>query len=359
MKLLLPVLFLLLALQVLIKPADAAISQEALQVLEQCDSSSISREECFIQDSDVQFAGNVAARAKGLLNFIIENHEWSNQGQIGNLSNNWIFVRNIVYAILGLCVLAASFLLIITRGKSLTIRKFIPRFILVAILVTLSFSLVQFLYQIGDIIQEFFLRKPGSSNLISDEDLLHIGFQYGQDFGFRLADPKFDESVFTTLLLTKLTAISYYVMFVILVIRKIILWFFLIISPIFPLLLLFPLIRNSAKIWMGEFFRWLLYGPLFAVFLAGLVALWSSGIPLDFKCNEPVGDQSYKTSTALLLGGPCQQVSKTNSLNDSNTFIQYVVAILMVWAVIILPFILLKIFLDYFYTFSVTESNIV
>ena len=366
MKFFLPILFICIFLQlVLIKPVFGATpSIEAQQAIQQCISDSIPETECYIRDADVQFAGNVASRASALLNWVIENHEWSNQEQTGNLSRNWIFIRNIVYALLGLLVLAASFLLIITRGKSLTVRQFIPRFILVALLVTLSFSLVQFLYQIGDLMQEFFLKKPDGS-FIGHEDLLHVGFNYNAPFGFRLADSKFDESVFTTLLLTKLTAISYYVMFIILVLRKIILWFFLIISPVFPLLLLFPLIRNSAKIWIGEFFRWLLYGVLFSMFLAGLVSLWSatrdgkSGIPLGFVCNQPVGDQSYTTSTALLLGGPCQQVSKTNTLNDSNTFIQYVVALLMIWAVILLPFILLKIFLDYFYNFSVTESNIV
>ena len=369
MKIFLPILLFLFIQFFLIKPASAEQtirSQTGLQVSENCRQNNIPETECFMQDSDVQFAGNVASRASDLLNWVIKNHSWSNQEQIGNLSNNWIFIRNIIYAILGLFVLAASFLLIITRGKSLTVRQFIPRFILVALLITLSFSLVQFLYQIGDLIQQFFLKKPGTIDFITDRDLLHVGFDYNASFGFRLADPKYDESVFTTLLLTKLTAISYYVMFIILVVRKIILWFFLMISPVFPLLLLFPLIRNSAKIWIGEFFRWLLYGVLFSMFLAGLVALWSatadgkSGIPLGFVCNQPDPDgQPYTTSTALLLGGPCQQVSKTNSLNDNNTFIQYVVALLMLWAVIILPFILLKIFLDYFYNFSVTESNIV
>ena len=368
MKTFLPILFLTIFFQIfLIKPAGAQTinTQTGLQVSENCRQQNIPETECFMQDADVQFAGNVASRASALLNWVIEHHRWSEQDQVGNLSANWIFIRNIVYAILGLMVLAASFLLIITRGKSLTVRQFIPRFIFVALLVTLSFSLIQFLYQIGDTIQEFFLKKPGTAGFITDQDLLHFVFNYGESFGFRLADPKYDESVFTTLLLTKLTAISYYAMFIILVIRKIILWFFLIISPVFPLLLLFPLVRNSAKLWIGEFFRWLLYGVLFSMFLSGLVALWSatsngkSGIPLGFVCNQPGSETPFTTSTALLLGGPCQQVSKTNSLNDSNTFIQYVVALLMLWAVIILPFILLKIFLDYFSAYSFTEANIV
>jgi len=323
-----------------------------------CATDGTAEDQCWVPDPDVQFAGKVAARAKELLNKTIDkdHFQWSNASETGNFNEIWKTVRNIVYALIGICILAAAFLLIITRGKSLTVRKFIPRFILVVILVTLSFSLVQFLYQITDIIQGFFLNL--GSHFISQDDLLHISFNYTDDFGFRLFAAKFDENVFVTVLLTKLTAITYFSMFAILMVRKIILWFFLIVSPIFPLLILFPVIRNSAKLWIGEYFRWLLYAPLFALFLRGLVSLWQLGIPLGFPCNPTTG-QIFTTSTDILLGGPCQQVGLQNSLNTPDTFMQYVVALLMLWMVIILPFILLKIFLDYFSAYSVTEANIV
>src|SRR3989344_411627 len=102
--------------------------------------------------------------------------------------------------------------------------------------------------------------------------------------GLRRFGQEYDESAFITLLLVRLTAITYYVMTGVLLIRKIILWFFIVLSPVFPLLLFFRPIRNTGKIWIGEFFRWLLYAPLFAIFLHGLVVLWqsSTGIPLAF-----------------------------------------------------------------------------
>jgi hypothetical protein len=324
----------------------------------------------WVFDEDVTFAGKLAKRSSHLLNWVIENHQWANVTPTGPnpFDSIWVPIRNIVYGVMGLFILVAAFLLITTRGKSLTIRKFIPRFILVLVLVTLSLALAQFVFQIGDIIQGFFLKKPGTDQFISDNDLLAVSFEYKDFQGFRKFGPEYKESVFMSTLMVKLTAMTYYAMFIILIIRKIILWFFLIVSPIFPLLLMFYPLRNTAKIWLGEFFRWLLYGPLFAVFLAGLVALWTQGvgIPLDLQnvpCENPPTDANapefqYPTSISILLGGPCQQVTLFNSLNTTDSFIQYVVALLMLWMVIIVPFILLKIFLDYFKDFNFSDSNL-
>ncbi|MBI2596301.1 hypothetical protein HYW46_06220 [Candidatus Daviesbacteria bacterium] len=329
-------------------------------------------------DKEVTFTGKVAARSRDVLNWVIRNYEWSKVTITPNPFNAiWLKLSTLAYSLLALFILAAAFLLIITRGESITVRRFIPRFVLVLVLVYLSFALVQFLYQIADLIQGFFLNKPNNGGIIQAADLLNVSWDYDKFIGFRRFSPdgEFDESAIISLLLTKLTAATYYAMFVILIIRKVILWFLLVVSPIFPLLLFFSPVRNTAKIWVGEFFRWVLYGPLFAIFLAGLVALWSNGIGIPLDLNIPCKDFSkneivYPTSTNILLGGPCQQlapeplssvknVDQLNNLNFQDTFIQYLVALLMLWMVIIVPFILLKIFLDYLNTISLQDNNLV
>ncbi|MDO8686580.1 MAG: hypothetical protein Q7K11_00015, partial [Candidatus Berkelbacteria bacterium] len=102
-------------------------------------------------------------------------------------------------------------------------------------------------------------------------------------------------------------------------------------------------------------FRWLLYGPLFAILLAGLVSLWKSSIPLNFNFSST---ESYPTAVNILLGGPGQTVSLTNNLNNPDTFAQYIVALLMLWVVIILPFILLHVFLDYVFAIPANSPAI-
>lgn len=337
-------------------------------------------------DKDVTFAGKLTARSKDVLNWVIANYEWMHLQDdstkplynVNPFDAIWVVFKNIVYGFLSLFIITAAFLLIISRGQSITVKKFVPRFILVLVLVTFSFSLIQFLYAITDVTQGFFFKvkdttAPDGRRFINSTDLLSISFDYKDFIGFKKVGEKdaddqpilpeeYEESAFVHLLLAKLTAVTYFTMFLILIIRKIILWFFIVVSPVFPLLLIFYPLRNTAKIWIGEFFRWVLYAPLFAIFLAGVVALWQLYIPVNLKlaCDKGEIDQiQYPTAINILLGGPCQNVTPVNNLNDPSSFIQYIIALVMLWMVIIMPFILLRIFLSYFNNYSFSESGLV
>ncbi len=322
----------------------------------------------WVKDQEVTFVGKTAARSGEFLDWTLKNYDWSSvsPGTSNPLATFWATIRNIVYAFFILFVLVTAFVIIVTRGRNITVAKFIPKLIIIILLVTFSFALVQFIYQVTDAIQGFFLKSPSPDcTSICQKDLFYWGWNY-QDFeGFRFIDQAgtYDESAFIALLLVRLTALTYYVMVGILILRKIILWFFIIISPIFPLLLLYSPIRNTAKIWVGEFFRWLLYAPIFAIFLSGLVVIWRSqtNIPLQFNLTNT--KVIYPTAINILLGGPGQVLSyvspaQSNSVNNIDTFALYVVALLMLWVVIILPFLLLQIFLDYLNNFSFGESAI-
>ncbi len=333
----------------------------------------------WVIDPEVTFIGKNAARAGDLLDWALKNYNWvcvakANPGNpsahvCDNTQNPiakyWsIIVLYIVVPLLFFVILATSLVIMITRGKSLTIMKFIPRFVAVVLLIVFSYSLLQFLYQFTDMIQGFFLRSntanPCPPNCISQKDLLYVGWKYKTFIGLRLLGDMYAESAFISLLLTKLTALTYFVMVFLLLVRKIILWFFIIVSPIFPILLLYYPVRNTAKIWIGEFFRWVLYAPLFAIFLNGLVYLWKNQIPLQFL-NPNIGRVDmieYPTAVNILLGGPQQQVTPTNSLNLVETFALYVVSLIMLWIVILLPWILLQIFLDYASNFAPGDTAV-
>ncbi len=326
---------------------------------------------CKVEDwecnSEVTFVGKLARRSLDTLDRIIFNYQWfavsERDREKGDpLQVLWVFIRNVVYAIIGLFILAAAFIIIYTRGENITVRRFIPRFIGIIILVTLSYSIVQFIYIVTDVIQGFFLRLP-NGDFISSKNLLSVSFNYQEFIGLRRVGEKYDEAATISLILTKLTAASYFVMSAILIIRKVILWFFILVSPVFPLLIFFSPLRNTAKIWVGEFFRWTLYAPLFAIFLRGIVEIWQRYIPQGFdfyKQGAEAGkDVVYPTAINILLGGPTQTVNITNSLNLPDTFIQYAVALIMIWMVIIMPFILLRIFLSYFYGMSLGDNSLV
>ncbi|MEK7571040.1 MAG: hypothetical protein AAB553_02085 [Patescibacteria group bacterium] len=349
----------------------------------------------WVVDPEVTFIGKNAARAGNMLDWTLQNYNWvcvtetqaptENQARVCDNSDNplaqfWsLIVISIVVPLLFFVILATALVIIITRGRSLTIMRFIPRFVAVILLIVFSYSILQFFYQFTDLIQGFFLKSDDQSDLscppncISQADLLYVGWDYRNFVGLRLLGDYNAESAFISLLLTKLTALTYFVMVGILLMRKIILWFFIIVSPIFPLLLLYYPTRNTGKIWIGEFFRWLLYAPLFAIFLKGLVSMWrwqsdnagaagqgGGGVPLIF--NNPGINQAdqiiYPTAVNILLGGPQQLVTPTNSVNLTETFALYVVALIMLWVVILLPWILLQIFLDYAANFAPGDSAV-
>lgn len=357
MKYILSILFSIFGLFFLIFTPDNAYSQGT------------SLEGKWVGDQEVTFVGKTAARANEFLNWTLQNYDWvcvqkTTDNRCDNSNNPlrsfWVLVRNVVYVLIALFVLVSAFVIVITRGQNLTVMKFIPRFVIIAVLIYFSFSLVQFIYQMSDWLQGWLL-KPGNEQITS-KDLLFIGFEYKDFTGFRRVGAEFEESAFMSLLLVRLTAFTYYVMTGVLLIRKIILWFFIIVSPVFPLLFFYSPIKNTAKIWIGEFFRWLLYGPLFALFLFGLVNLWQkspNGIPLPFSFPQPTEDTVvYPTAVNILLAGPGQSTGLFNSVNVRDTFALYVVALLMLWVVILLPFLLLNVFLDYIQTISIKNNTL-
>lgn len=317
-------------------------------------TSDLANEGTWVQDSEVTFLGKAASRSALFLNSILKSPEWYFLGpqDSGAFSTFWINVRNIVYAFFALFVLITAFIVIITRGRNITVLQFVPRFIGIVILVTFSFAIMQLLYQITDIVSGFFLKRGGS--VITSFDIINVSYDYREFVGYRLIGGVYDESAFISLLLIKLTTVTSYLIGGILLIRKIILWFFMIISPIFPLLLLYSPIRNSGKIWLSEFFRWLFYAPLFSIFLSTIVSIWGSGI---FKPNVNTSEVVYPTAINILLGAPQQNISVLNSLNTSSTFLLYVLALVMLWVAIIVPFILLKIFLNYFQSLSISKDE--
>ena len=326
----------------------------------------------WVVDPEVTFAGKNAARSGLLLDWTLQNYNWACVNKIvartcDNETNNpiaqyWFtIVTYLVVPILFFVILASAAVIIITRGRSLTIMRFIPRFIAVGLLIVFSYSIVQFLYQFADMIQGFFLRSgdlPCPPDCISNKDLLYVGWDYRSFVGIRLLGDYYAESAFISTLYTKLTAFTYFVMVFMLLMRKIILWFFIVVSPIFPILLLYYPLRNTGKIWIGEFFRWLMYAPLFAIFLKGLVYMWRNQIPLWFVPPGGPGDIGntakiiFPTPINIILGGPQQFVTPVNSINLTETFALYTVALLMLWVVMLLPWVLLKIFLEYGGDFS-------
>jgi len=134
-----------------------------------------------------------------------------------------------------------------------------------------------------------------------------------------------------------------------LLLRKIVLWFLIFVSPFLAILLSFSLIKNTGMIWIGVFFQWVFYGPLLALFLGGLASVWKYGIPFvfDFSRVNTVAGYIYPTAISILYGGPAQNLAAVNNGNYVDTYVEYIITLIMLWAVTIFPWWLLRIYRDY------------
>ena len=79
-----------------------------------------------------------------------------------------------------------------------------------------------------------------------------------------------------------LTGVAYFAMALIFLLRIVILWALMIVSPILFLLAIFRFTRSYFYNWMEIYARWLLIGPLMALGISIVVNLWQAvGLPID------------------------------------------------------------------------------
>lgn len=310
-------------------------------------------------DAQTTEVGKRAERARQFVSFVlthpsIDNHPVFRQVWVISAMTT-LFLITISVAIMGLSVM-------VSKKKDVSfkidIMPILSRVGMLLVYTFFSYWIVLGLIQISDLLMNFFMKLLNTDNLFtiffagtSDEG-------YKTFIGYRNMDPLVQESAKTSLFLLDLSSYSYFAIGLVLLLRKIILWFLLILAPLLALLLPFKTVRNAAWVWLGIFFHWALYGPVFGLFLGGLVKIWQAGIPFGFDfVKARTGEVVYPLAVNILYGGPAQTegglgaklsgIEPLNSANYVDTFVEYVLSILMLWVVIVLPWFLIRTFQSY------------
>ena len=319
----------------------------------------------WVYSPEVTEVGKNADRARQLL-FWVMSHPPVYSAPV--ISEMWAVTRNVAYAfvVLTIIMFAIGFAMAQRRGGSFNgisfgggggLGSIIFKLAVILLYITFSYILVLLIIQLSEVIMRFFIERVGGADLFN---IVFAGDSYQNtdknytDFrGFWDTNPNNYEMRNTSLFFVKLTAITYNVMAIMLILRHVILWFLLIVSPFLAILMPFIFIRNTGWIWIGVFFQWIFYGPLFAIFLAALAKIWKSGIPYGFDfsrvermvagADAPV----YPTAINILWGGPAQVLRFHNSANYIDTYAEYVISLIMLWTATFLPWLLLRIFRDY------------
>lgn len=315
----------------------------------------------WVNDEQVTYLGKQGERARQFTYWVLSHKSIDNAP---NIVRVWQQNRNIVYVFI--IVLAAIFgiTLMIQRryfqATSIDIKDKITKIFLLILYTTFSFSIVLFIIQLSELLSSFFIETLGvekifnifflptgqGGSVIQKSEIAYSNFQ-----GCRNLNINLTESIKTAMFLIKITNITYFILGIMLLLRKIILWCLLILSPFLAVLLPFTFIRNVGWIWIGVFFQWVFYGPLVSLFLGLLATIWNNppSIPFnfDFSRINTASGFIYQTGINILYGGPSQTLSFGNSSNYIDTFVEYVISLLMLWVVIFFPWWLLRIFRDY------------
>src|SRR3989339_772725 len=305
----------------------------------------------WIEDSEVTAQGKANDRARQFIYWVTTHSAIDNHPVLTKI---WSTARNMSYllviltsALLGLGIIIGQ------RTNFETGIKLWPAItkILTAILyIAFSATIVITVIQLSEIMMKFFIENLGGNDLFN---IYFSGVSTEQNYvnfvGCRDLNIRVQEAAKTEMTLLKLTNWSYYFMGGMLLLRKIILWFLLFVSPFLAILLSFAFIKNVGMIWIGVFFQWVFYGPLLALFLGGLASIWKFGIPFvfDFSRTNTLAGYIYPTAINILYGGPAQKLSAINNGNYIDTYVEYIVTLIMLWAVTIFPWWLLRNFRDY------------
>ncbi len=325
-------------------------------------------------DAQVTEVGKNAERSRQLLYWYFTHPPSQTVAQLRQI---WSLSRNVVLAIFLLVIAVTGLSYIIARRSNmvgsifngvsspifgLSIPTLFFRIGILLLYIMFSYVLVLGLIQVGESSSRFFIEKfqgcqlfnirfagSGTRCSLQNDELKKMEQNYINFEGYKDPNPLNQESANTAMLLVRLTSFTYNLLAIVLILRQVILWFLLMLSPFLAILLPFLFIRNTGYIWIGVFFQWLFYQPLVALFLAGLAQIWLSGIPFtfDFSRVNQSDSQVFPTSINILYGGPAQALTPTNSANYIDTYAEYLIALVMLWAAIFLPWLLLRIFRDY------------
>ncbi len=327
----------------------------------------------WVHDPEITALGKGGERSRQFLLWVLTHPSIDDHPVILEI---WSLSRNVAtFLILIVAIIMGVGIIIGSRRNfdvKVEISPLIIRLAILLLFVVFSARIVLILIQLSDIMMEFFIKQLGV------RELFNIFFVQGKDgtiikesesayrefVGCTNWNISNVEMVRTSKFLVKFTNMTYYFVGIMLILRKVVLWFLLVISPFLAILAPFTLIRNTGWIWIGVFFQWIFYGPIFALFLGTLAKIWNSPpvhIPfanVDYSRVHQMAEAVYPTSINILYGGPAQTLGIWNTSNYVDTFAEYVIALIMLWTVVILPWWLLRIFRDYCCDGIIASKNI-
>jgi len=149
-----------------------------------------------------------------------------------------------------------------------------------------------------------------------------------------------EQTIFRFLIMTA-TGLAYFIIALIFVIRIVILWALLILSPILLILGIFKTTRGWFFNWLHIYGKWLLIGPIVALGIAIIVNIWQlSGLPISV--SEDYNPEVFTTvkDSNILFYLPGKDTA--NTLSNTQEMMEYLVFLIMLYLPIFMAIALTK-----------------
>lgn len=251
--------------------------------------------------------------------------QYSNFIHAPAISNGWSVVRDVCNMFFVLILLIIAFATIL-RVENYSYKKWLPKLILMAILINFSKTICGLLIDFAQIVMLTFVnafKDMAAGNLISNLGITEI---------LTLADNSKDVGAWEIagayvlgLIYILIALVVIVTMLAMLVMRIVMIWIYVVLSPAAYLMSAFPGGQKYSSQWWTEFSKNLIVGPVLAFFIwLSFVSLQTQNINTDFPVTGPTDSAGVAGEAGIASNGSPTAATEAST---PGVFIKFVIAI--------------------------------
>lgn len=244
------------------------------------------------------------------------------------VTKGWVIVRDLCNMFFILILLVVAFATIL-RIETYQWKKILPKLLIMAVLINFSKTICGLIIDFSQVIMLTFVNgfaETGTSRFVAMFQMQKYGSLSGVSDqalsgGSAMAVAA---GIIMGLFAMIVSVIVISVMLAVLVMRIIMLWVYVILSPIAFLAAAFPAGQKYSSQWWGEFSKNVIVGPVLAFFI--WLALLTAGTSSD-DLSKSVGKLDAGVSGAGTYSSVRKEVTSPNALFSTNNFQNYIITL--------------------------------
>lgn len=251
--------------------------------------------------------------------------QYSNFIHAPAISNGWSVVRDVCNMFFVLILLIIAFATIL-RVENYSYKKWLPKLILMAILINFSKTICGLLIDFAQIIMLTFVnafKDMAAGNLITNLGITEI-LTLAND-SQNVGEWEIAGAYVLGLIYILIALVVIVTMLAMLVMRIVMIWIYVVLSPAAYLMSAFPGGQKYSSQWWTEFSKNLIVGPVLAFFIwLSFVSLQTQNINTDFPTSGPTDSAGVAGEVGITSNGA--PIAATEA-STPGVFIKFVIAI--------------------------------